>query len=150
MQEENDLRIALEAQALEEEEELKRSRKSEHERLINERRKLLAKQTKEQQELKDRRLAQKIAYEDAQKAGLVSTRQMSYSSKLHPRTSTSCPFHMSSRMNDVRTGNFNAFGSIGSYRNGCGSYFGGDDDVIDGPKLTQCHSCRKDDVMTYN
>ncbi|XP_031558019.1 roquin-2-like isoform X2 [Actinia tenebrosa] len=148
-QEENDRRIALEAQALEEEEEMKRSRISEHERLINERRKLLAKQNKEQQELKDRRLAQKIAYEDAQKAGLVSNRPMSYSSKLRPRTSASCPFHMS-RMNDVRTGSFNAFGSIGSYRNGCGSYFGGEDDVIDGPTLNTCHSCRKDDVLTYN
>lgn len=79
-QEENDRRIALEAQAFEDEDELKRSKQSEHERLHNERRKLLAKQTKELQERKDRRLAQQIAFEDAKKAGLVTTRPIGHSS----------------------------------------------------------------------
>jgi hypothetical protein len=139
----------MEAQALEEEDELKRSQISEHERLLNERRKLLAKQTKEQQERKDRRLAQKIAYEDAQKDGLLKPRPIGYNLQLLPRATSSCPYHVT-RMNDVRTSSYNAYGNIGSLRNGYGSFLGGDDDVIDSPNMNQCHSWRKDDVITYN
>ncbi|KAK3730053.1 hypothetical protein QZH41_009555, partial [Actinostola sp. cb2023] len=146
-QEENDRRIALEAQAFEEEDDLKRSKLSVHDRLLSDRRKLLAKQNKDHQERKDRRLAQQIAFEDAKNAGLVTTRQINYSSSLVPRGTASCPYHVT-RISDVRPNNFSTFGSIGSYRKGCSPLYG-EDDVIDSPKMKQCHSCRED-VITFN
>lgn len=133
LQEENDHRIALEVQAYEEEDKIHRTKhESEHERLYKERVKLLVKQTKEQQELKDRRLARQIAFEDAKKSGLLPTRQIGYSSSLIPRGTSSCPYHGT-----------RALGSIGSYRKGCSPLYG-EDDVMDSPR----HTCRED-VITF-
>ena len=54
---------------MESEAEVKRRKREEHMRLLQERRQLLQKQEREQQERQDRKLAQELAFRDVQKAG---------------------------------------------------------------------------------
>lgn len=143
-QEKTDLEVATSIQLLEEKEEIARQKKrEEYKRLLKDRKMLLEKQKREQQELLDRKLAERIAFEDAQQAGLVRPEPMrrpmpiGYNPDVISRglpASTYCHHSNPDDFVPNSTPKISGFSSFTGFHSGCGSSLGKDDD-IDGPKL---------------
>ena len=136
--------MATSIQMLEEEGEMARKKKrEEYERLLRDRKMLLEKQKREQQELFDRKLAERIALEDAQQAGLVRPETMrrpmpiGYNPDVISRglpASTYCHHNSPDDFGTNSAPKINGFSSFTGFHSGCGSSLGKDDDM-DGPKL---------------
>ena len=137
-QEKEDCDLAIETQALEDAEAAERKRKdAKYARLLQERRDLLAKQKREAQEKEDRRLAEQIAFRDAQVHGLVppNTRQLPRPIGYNPNVISrgppvDRPFHGNGT--DVTdAAEFTSFSGLRPFRTSCA----GSDDVIETSKL---------------
>lgn len=136
--------MATSLQRLEEKEELERKKKrEEYQRLLIERKMLLEKQKREKQELMDRKLAERIAFQDAQQAGLVRPEPIRYPLPIgHNPDVISRGLPVSSHCHHSKPDDFGAgsvpkiggFSSFTGFHNGCGSSLGNDED-IDGPKI---------------
>ena len=131
----SDRRLSIES--LEEEAERKRRKREEHQRLLQERRKLMQKQEKERQERDDRKLAEEIAFRDAQQAGLVPDPRC-IMKPFNPNVISRGPplgLGFNSAGEDI-SGGCDGFAELKSFRGSCASSLANDDDVIDSAKMT--------------
>lgn len=122
---------------MEGEAEVKRRKREEHMRLLQERRQLLKKQEREQQERQDRKLAQELAFRDVQKAGILPDPRC-IMKPFNPKViSRGAPVGrgFSGKGTDV-PGERDAFSGLNSYRGSCASSLANNDDVMDTSKMT--------------
>lgn len=109
-------------------------------RLLQERRQLLQKQEREQQERQDRKLAQELVFRDVQKkAGLKLVPDPRCIMKpFNPNViSRGAPVRLgfSGKGSDI-PGEHDAFSGLNSYRGSCASSLANSDDVLDTSKMT--------------
>lgn len=122
--------------SMESEAEVKRRKREEHMRLLQERRQLLQKQEREQQERQDRKLAQELAFRDVQKAGRLPDPRC-IMKPFNPNViSRGAPVGLgfSGKGSDI-PGERDAFSELNSYRGSCASSLA-NDDVLDTSKMT--------------
>jgi len=106
-------------------------------RLLQERRALLQQQDREKQEREDRKLAEELAFRDAQKDGLVPDRRCIM--KPFPSViSRGAPmgFGFSSKGESEIPGELDAFSGLSSFRGSCASSLANNDEEFDSSKMT--------------
>lgn len=122
---------------LDSEAEIKKRKKEEHKRLLQERRKLLLQQEREKQERDDRKLAEELAFKDAQQAGYYPDARCivkPYSSVISRGAPMGLGFG-SQGGSDISL-ELDAFGGLSSFRGSCASSLANNDEVIDASKMT--------------
>ena len=119
---------------IESEAEIKRRKHEEHMRLLQERRQLLQQQEREKQERDDRKLAEELAFRDAQQAGLVPDRRCIMKPYNPNVISRGAPMGLG--FSGKGSGEADAFSGLSSYRGSCASSYTNNDDVIDTSKMT--------------
>ena len=129
--------------SIESEAEIKRRKREEHMRLLQERRQLLQQQEREKQERDDRKLAEELAFRDAQQAGLVPDPRCIMKPYNPNVISRGAPMGIgfSGKGNDI-PGECDAFSGLNSYRGSCASSLANNDEVIDTSKMAS--SCSGD------
>ena len=123
--------------SLETEAEIKKRKKEEHRRLLQERRNLLQQQEREKQERDDRILAEELALNDAQQAGLFPDPRCivkPYSSVISRGAPMGIGFG-SQGSSDV-SGELDKFSGFGSFRGSCASSLANNDEGIDSSQMT--------------
>ena len=129
--------------SLESEAEVKRRKHEEHMRLLQERRQLLQQQEREKQERDDRKLAEELAFRDAQQAGLVPDPRCIMKPSYPNVISRGAPMGLgfSGKGSEI-PGEHDPFSGLSSYRGSCASSLANNDDVIDASKMTS--GCKGD------
>lgn len=123
--------------SIESEAEIKRRKKAEHMRMVQESRKLLQQQERDKQEREDRKFAEELAFRDVQQAGLAPDPRCIM--KPYPNViSRGAPMGLgfSSKGESEIRGEYGAFSGLSSFRGSCASSLADNDEVNDTSKMT--------------